>query len=122
MEPLRGWRRFIAWLVAIAIGLTSTYALSYLLCNASLSIADHGPSSGHPILNFWAAFAFPILAMLAMTLFSLGPIFGISIAEWLMKRADKKLNFPRGSCQSCGYNLTGNVSGRCPECGTDVNN
>ncbi|UCG15461.1 MAG: hypothetical protein JSV19_09200 [Phycisphaerales bacterium] len=24
---------------------------------------------------------------------------------------------PRGHCQSCGYNLTGNVSGVCPECG-----
>lgn len=24
---------------------------------------------------------------------------------------------PPGHCQSCGYNLTGNVSGMCPECG-----
>ncbi len=24
---------------------------------------------------------------------------------------------PPGHCQSCGYNLTGNVSGKCPECG-----
>ena len=24
---------------------------------------------------------------------------------------------PPGHCQRCGYNLTGNVSGRCPECG-----
>lgn len=23
-------------------------------------------------------------------------------------------------CQGCGYNLTGNVSGRCPECGLDL--
>jgi hypothetical protein len=25
-----------------------------------------------------------------------------------------------GCCDRCGYNLTGNVSGRCPECGTAV--
>jgi len=25
--------------------------------------------------------------------------------------------YPPGHCQTCGYNLTGNVSGRCPECG-----
>lgn len=28
--------------------------------------------------------------------------------------------FPRGRCQRCGYDLTGNVSGRCPECGTPI--
>ena len=26
----------------------------------------------------------------------------------------------RGLCLKCGYNLTGNVSGICPECGTEV--
>jgi hypothetical protein len=25
--------------------------------------------------------------------------------------------FPPGHCRRCGYNLTGNVSGACPECG-----
>ena len=29
--------------------------------------------------------------------------------------------YPPGGCQRCGYNLTGNVSGTCPECGTAVN-
>lgn len=28
--------------------------------------------------------------------------------------------YPPGHCQSCGYDLTGNVSGRCPECGDAV--
>jgi integrase/recombinase XerC len=27
---------------------------------------------------------------------------------------------PRGHCQTCGYNLTGNVSGVCPGCGTPI--
>lgn len=27
---------------------------------------------------------------------------------------------PPGFCQKCGYDLTGNVSGVCPECGTGV--
>ena len=26
----------------------------------------------------------------------------------------------RGECVACGYNLTGNVSGVCPECGTEI--
>ena len=29
--------------------------------------------------------------------------------------------FPEGCCQRCGYDLRGNVSGRCPECGRAVN-
>jgi hypothetical protein len=28
--------------------------------------------------------------------------------------------YPFGHCRKCGYNLTGNVSGICPECGTAV--
>ncbi len=32
---------------------------------------------------------------------------------WLDRR-----RIPPGHCQHCGYDLTGNVSGRCPECGT----
>ena len=27
---------------------------------------------------------------------------------------------PLGHCQHCGYDLTGNVSGVCPECGTEI--
>lgn len=26
----------------------------------------------------------------------------------------------RGHCRKCGYDLTGNVTGRCPECGTKI--
>ncbi len=28
--------------------------------------------------------------------------------------------YPRGRCATCGYNLAGNVSGRCPECGQPI--
>jgi hypothetical protein len=33
---------------------------------------------------------------------------------WLFRR------IPPGHCQKCGYNLTGNVSGICPECGERI--
>jgi predicted RNA-binding Zn-ribbon protein involved in translation (DUF1610 family) len=36
------------------------------------------------------------------------------------RRATKTPSDPPPSCHVCGYNLTGNVSGRCPECGTAV--
>ncbi len=33
---------------------------------------------------------------------------------------DRRRRIPPGHCQSCGYNLTGNTSGICPECGTPI--
>ena len=52
---------------------------------------------------------------------------GVSISFWLavllvsaltalLWRLDRR-RIPPGHCQHCGYNLTGNVSGVCPECG-----
>jgi hypothetical protein len=37
----------------------------------------------------------------------------LTIGAW---RLDRRI--PPGHCQKCGYDLTGNVSRRCPECGT----
>lgn len=39
-----------------------------------------------------------------------------SVATWVARRR----SIPAGSCVRCGYNLTGNVSGVCPECGAVV--
>ncbi|MHC4090717.1 MAG: hypothetical protein ACYSVY_10655 [Planctomycetota bacterium] len=36
------------------------------------------------------------------------------ISKWMGPR------YPKGCCQGCGYDLTGNVSGVCPECGAAV--
>lgn len=33
---------------------------------------------------------------------------------------DRRLRIPPGHCKKCGYDLTGNVSGVCPECGTAI--
>lgn len=38
----------------------------------------------------------------------------------LLRRQWTRLRACAGLCQSCGYNLTGNVSGTCPECGTPI--
>ena len=37
---------------------------------------------------------------------------------WYRARKPRHKPVPPGQCRKCGYNLTGNVSGRCPECGT----
>lgn len=67
--------------------------------------------------DFWGGM---ILAFLLIT----SPMFGILWA-WLWVRLRNELfsrfNEGRG-CTKCGYDLRGNVSGTCPECGTPVQN
>lgn len=43
------------------------------------------------------------------------PICAAAVAWWRDRR-----RFPAGCCSACGYDLTGNVSGTCPECGQAV--
>jgi hypothetical protein len=40
-------------------------------------------------------------------------LFGPGVLRWFWRRHRRR-------CTECGYNLTGNVSGRCPECGTAI--
>ena len=42
----------------------------------------------------------------------------IAIPTYILWRRDRRK--PEGCCQECGYDLTGNESGTCPECGTEV--
>jgi len=53
--------------------------------------------------------------MLPLWLVSCGSVVATGIL-WYAQRRGR----PPGHCQSCGYDLTGNVSGVCPECGQKV--
>jgi len=51
--------------------------------------------------------------------FPLWPLFCVGfVGTALLWRWDQRP--PPGHCQSCGYNLTGNTSGVCPECGKKI--
>jgi hypothetical protein len=41
-----------------------------------------------------------------------------AVVIWFVRRSASVSDSPR--CHACGYNLTGNVSGICPECGTGI--
>ena len=77
------------------------------------------------------ALSFVDPALPAMIYFMLGPmallvsvgalpcgIIGILRCSYQTLRT--KEAFPAHCCQQCGYNLTGNVSGVCPECGAAI--
>jgi hypothetical protein len=42
----------------------------------------------------------------------------LGAAEYAQRRIARRVK--RGCCAECGYNLTGNVSGVCPECGVRI--
>lgn len=46
------------------------------------------------------------------------PIVPLLLATIVLFYADRR-RIPPGHCR-CGYNLTGNTTGRCPECGTEI--
>lgn len=45
-------------------------------------------------------------------------IFAILPAIWFAGFIIRRLRLRQGRCLACGYDLTGNTSGICPECGT----
>lgn len=47
------------------------------------------------------------------------PLLLIALPTGLLFWRDRR-RFPVGYCNKCGYDLTGNTSSRCPECGTGV--
>jgi hypothetical protein len=47
-------------------------------------------------------------------------VFAVLPLRWLIVAWRKQHRNRTGNCIACGYDLTGNVSARCPECGTLV--
>ena len=95
--PLRAHRRLIAELML---------AVAVMYTVACLAI----PTSGGRLLR---QFVGNESLLWAIGMLATSPVIG-----WASSRLPA-LIYPH--CAQCGYNLTGNVSGVCPECGTPVN-
>jgi hypothetical protein len=66
------------------------------------------------VTGVWLAVVVPLLVLdWPVLLFFTVPVM---LIIWWPSRP----GIPPGHCRKCGYNLTGNTSGRCPECGTSV--
>lgn len=79
----------------ISVGYTGTYCPKGYLKNG---------------IYYWVIVPFWLL----IVCFSSCPV--IAIARGPVRRRWRRTH---GRCLYCGYNLTGNVTGRCPECGKD---
>jgi len=51
---------------------------------------------------------------------SVGALLALCALPWLHRHARRWWRAAHTRCVTCGYNLTGNVTGRCPECATPL--
>ncbi|MBP7745280.1 MAG: hypothetical protein KA383_04055 [Phycisphaerae bacterium] len=72
-------------------------------------------ASGIPRYSFWWDIGIPLIGV-AMPLVAWGMM---SLPLWAFSRA-WRLPITPGKCPTCDYDLTGNTSGVCPECGTRI--
>ena len=78
-------------------------------CGLSLYAAILLPS-GPRKRDSWEFLCWSLLVVSALMMFG-----AVYAQVWLWRHPHHP-----GTCHSCGYSLTGNVSGVCPECGTPV--
>ena len=73
------------------------------------------PDSGIGPLGFAVGYSLLVVASIGL----LGtPYWAFVWSRVYVNRYNQRI--PDYYCPTCGYNLTGNVSGVCPECGTEV--
>lgn len=68
------------------------------------------PGSNRQVTLTFQQLSFPV--WLHAILFAMPPL------GWFVAARRRRLRRKQGGCPACGYNLTGNTSGVCPECGT----
>jgi hypothetical protein len=66
----------------------------------------------------------PVLGFILLAFFAMGTI-AVTVIPFLLLRnllsaGDRRRRLSQGKCPNCCYDLTGNTSGVCPECGTPV--
>ena len=108
----RRYRRYGNWELAIATDSRPGWNCLEYSTSAGGSYPGWAPNrppgtakSVHCLLTWWLAFI--LLSAYPVAAFVRGPL-----RQWHRRRRREK-----GLCVECGYDLTANVSGVCPECG-----
>jgi hypothetical protein len=70
---------------------------------------------GSQVYGSWRTWSAPVWAVIPLPL-----LLGLYSVRVMIAQARLRHRRRMGYCLHCGYNLTGNVSGVCPECGTPV--
>jgi hypothetical protein len=89
----------------VASGMGTLFLAPYLLHVLGRLFPVLHPVEGQVGMYVWLALALVV---------------GLTVAWVTWKRSEPADRQERGLCTRCGYDLTGNVSGVCPECGTAI--
>ena len=106
--PTRGW--FSSTAQTISLPGCSIYTVQR--CPIQLS-----SSSGPPPGTLYQQAGWIIVTPLLFIAFLFGLYPAIAFVRGPLRRSRRRR---KGLCVGCAYDLTGNVSGTCPECGTEV--
>lgn len=93
---------------------TSSIPIPYLYLPGTFIIQQFDHIISKPLLAFNGMY---ILIIINVSFYI---VVGTSVGyiAWLRDQSKSRFRFPY--CSRCGYNLTGNESGTCTECGTEI--
>jgi hypothetical protein len=113
-----GWQRSRLGAVASVSGLAVLYVLYNLDGNSGIVAAIDMHIFGYaaPGMDYYDTWFHLFHALVIPLNFGIG----ILVCELVGRRRRASDPVEPPTCHVCGYNLTGNVSGRCPECGQAI--
>ena len=88
----------------------------YVVLLCSIGALALGVWSSPALWSSFTQFLFIVLFIFVAVVLAYGLLLGIAIISWTRWMKNTLVGF----CRQCGYNLKGNVTGRCPECGKRV--
>lgn len=109
--------------LGIAVGCIAGRCRDWPAAAIAICVMAISPLFGSYICDVWQAKAHASLTITAGTVM-------VGVVNMFLLLASGSIAYsitvsrrrpiPTGFCRACDYNLTGNVSGKCPECGTPI--
>lgn len=110
------------WILALLMQVAIAVVMQRWLRDIAVLVVAMSSTAFGGIIAFFAAGAIaksPSLPLIVCVLYPLPAYFVAAITGAIVQTRLSKVPAP-GYCRSCGYDLTGNLSGRCPECGRAI--